>query len=97
MLGLLVIGSDRVRAKLFGFIQRLSGGARLLGPRGQILVERFVENVIIALLQRLADGVQYLKKPGNLLTVLLLSLAVWLMNALSFYLVSLGCPGITLD
>ncbi len=97
MLSLLIIGSDRLRTNLFGFIRRLSGGARLLGPRGQALADRVVENMVIALLQRLADGIQYLKKPGNLLTVLLLSVAVWLMNALSFYLVALGCPGITLN
>jgi hypothetical protein len=97
MLGLAVIGSDRLRAKLFDLIRRVGGGARLLGPRGQALADRVVENMIIALLQRLAEGVQYLKKPGNLLIVLLLSAAVWLMNALSFYLVSLGCPGIALN
>lgn len=97
MLGLFVVGSDRVRPRLFDLIRRLTGGVRLLGPRPHALVKRIVENMVIGLLQRLADGVQYLKKPGNLLTVLLLSVAVWLMNALSFYLVSLGCPGIALN
>ena len=97
MLGLVVVGNDKARQQLINLTRRLAGTARILGPRGHALANRIAEDLLIALLQRLADGVQYLKKPLNLLTVLVLSFAVWLLNALSFYLVALGCPEMALN
>ena len=96
MLGLFVVGSDNTRQLLVRVIRRLAGATRILGPRGHAFANRVAEDMLIALLQRLANGVLYLKKPGNLLTVLVLSAAIWILNALSFYLVALGCPGIAL-
>lgn len=42
-------------------------------------------------------GFALVKKPGRLIFCMLLSILIWLVSALSYYLFSLGCPGVELS
>ncbi|MBL0715055.1 MAG: flippase-like domain-containing protein [Desulfosarcina sp.] len=97
MLGLFFIGHNGVRQRLFFLIRRITAYARILGPRWQTRITHATETFIITFLQRFADGLQYLSKPGHLLVMIALSMSTWVLNALSFYLVARGCPGIGLS
>lgn len=96
LLGLIFFLHDGFRQRLFHFIGWFANGARRFIPHSYARPIQTVESHIITLLQHFSEGLRYLKTPGNLLTVLFLSLAVWQLNALSFYLLARGCSQINL-
>ncbi len=95
-LGLVLIIHAGMRKRMTAFVRRIADGVRGVMPASQSSKINLVEDHIVALLERFAVGLQYLKSPGNLLTVTLLSLLTWLLIGLSFYLVACGSPGIDL-
>ena len=52
---------------------------------------------VIRLLDNVASGFATIKNPKITLQCLVLSVVTWIIQAASFYLLSLGCPGVALD
>ncbi|MDJ0884478.1 MAG: lysylphosphatidylglycerol synthase transmembrane domain-containing protein [Desulfobacterales bacterium] len=95
-LALALIIYEGTRKHMSTLVRRLAEGVRRVLPASQSSRINLMEDQICALLERFAVGLQYLKTPGNVLTVTLLSLLTWLLIGLSFYLVARGSPGIEL-
>ncbi len=95
-LALALIIHEGMRARMTALVHRIADGVRRVMPASQGSTVKMVEDHICALLERFAVGLQYLKTPGNLFTITLLSLLIWLLIGLSFYLVARGSPGIDL-
>ncbi len=54
-------------------------------------------NTINGFLISFSKGFALVKNPGRLILCLLLSILIWIISALSYYLFSLGCPGVELS
>lgn len=91
--GLLMIAHNGMRIWLAGII---TGLINIVGRRFPLTRHRIptFSRHVEKLLDRFAEGLQCLKNPVNLLKAALLSLFTWLLNALSFYGIVCGSPGI---
>ena len=94
--GLVLIAHDGLRQRLVALLDRIAQAVAQAVPPAHGRRVRTVQNHVEALLERFSEGLQYTKRPGNLLTVTLLSMLTWLLIGLSFYLVARGSPGIDL-
>ena len=52
---------------------------------------------ISGMIENFSGGFKLLNSPVKIITCIVLSYAVWITQALSYYLISLGCPGIGLS
>ena len=52
---------------------------------------------IIRIIDNIASGLEIIKSPKKVIQIFLLSLLVWFLMALSFYIMALGYPGIDLS
>ena len=59
-------------------------------------IENRICRPIVRALDNFADGLRLIRHPITMILCLGLSVAIWLINAASFYFVALGCPGIPL-
>ncbi len=96
VVGLLLVALDGMRTRIVGLIRLMAQGARRLTPQSHRHRIETVENGVIALLTRFAEGLHYLKSPARLLGFAGFSILIWLLTAFSFYLVACGSPGIDL-
>ncbi|MDJ0991217.1 MAG: lysylphosphatidylglycerol synthase transmembrane domain-containing protein [Desulfobacterales bacterium] len=96
VVGLLLVALDGMRTRIVGLIRLMAHGARRLTPQSHHHRIETAEKGIIGLLARFAEGLQSLKSPGRLFGFAMFSLLIWLLVALSFYLVACGSPGIDL-
>ena len=94
---LALIIHEGMRKRVIAFVRRLADGLRGVLPASHGSKINRLEDHFCVLVERFAVGLQYLKTPGRLFTVGLLSLLTWLLIGLSFYLVARGSPGIDLD
>jgi uncharacterized protein (TIRG00374 family) len=54
-------------------------------------------NPLVRLLENFASGFATIQSPSRILLCLLLSILIWLIAALSYYVFSLGCPGVDIS
>lgn len=69
---------------------------RFLGQRWSDTIENKICRPIVSAMDNFTDGLSLIRRPITLALCLVLSVAVWLTNAASFYFIALGCPGISL-
>ena len=67
------------------------------GPRWKKKVKERVCMPVVGMLDSVAAGFDLLKSPTKLVQCFLLSLIVWALSAVSYYMVSLGCPGVNIS
>ena len=96
VVGLLLVALDGMRTRIVGLIRFMARGARRLTPQSHRHRIDAVENGILVLLARFAEGLHYMKSPGRLFGFAMFSLLIWLLVALSFYLMACASPGIDL-
>lgn len=93
---MLFVGSNRIREKLNSIIFNLPG---IFFHNNQMLkqkIEQKICNPIIDLMENVGAGVSILKNPIQILICFLLTIIIWIFAGLSYYLLSLGFPGISL-
>lgn len=66
-----------------------------VGPKGKAKLQ-YVSGFLATLIDNFASGFALIKNPVKLLSCVLLTVAVWSSAALSYFVFSLGCPGIHL-
>ncbi len=67
-----------------------------LSSRCQPYVDRLA-SIIIRLIENFASGLALVKNPGRLIACLSLTILIWGITALSYFVFALGCPGIRLS
>ncbi len=96
VLGLLLVALDGMRTRVVRLMGRLAHGTHRLTPESYQGRIEATEKGIMGLLARFAEGLQSLKSPGRLFGFATFSLLIWLLVALSFYLMACASPGIDL-
>jgi uncharacterized protein (TIRG00374 family) len=93
-----LVAFDKSRAALNRFIDRLPDMLLFLAPRGtRQWVRRHISMRINRLLNHAATGLLLFKHPAKLAACSGLTLVIWLLTALSYYTMALGCPGVDLS
>jgi len=97
ILGIVLISFAKIREKAKRIIIRIP---ELFFFAGQGFREKIQEKVcvfLINIMENIASGFSLVKFPKRIFFCLGLSFVIWVLSAFSYYLFSLGCPGIGLS
>ncbi|MGD9332117.1 MAG: lysylphosphatidylglycerol synthase transmembrane domain-containing protein, partial [Desulfobacterales bacterium] len=96
ILAVFSLGHDRLRHRCLAWISLLPAFLERLRPgKPEGLVHRAVPQ-LVAFIERSAQGVKYVCNFRGFIVATAISLAFWGFNALMFYFLSIGSPGIEL-
>jgi uncharacterized protein (TIRG00374 family) len=95
LLGLSALAFSAPRRWMIGLIEASVGMTIIAGPRLHAAV-RCIGNALIGWLGSFAKGLSLVGHPRRALACLALTIAIWTMGVLSYFVFSLGCPGIDL-
>jgi len=96
-LAMLALSARRVRDGLGKFIMKLPSYCVFLPPHRQKWLQSSACEPVTRMLDHVGKGLAMLNRPGRIAWCLALSAAIWMLGALSYYLMILGCPGVTLN
>ncbi len=94
--GIVLISIARFRKFINSLIMSLPNLFFFTGEQFKATVLNRVSRPLTSFVENFAQGFHLLRYPKKLFTCILLSLIIWSLSALSFYLFSLGSPGIDL-
>ncbi|MFC1858868.1 lysylphosphatidylglycerol synthase transmembrane domain-containing protein [Thermodesulfobacteriota bacterium] len=97
VMGIVVISIERTRNLL---AKAIMGIPRLFFFADTAFREKISEKVsklLIRILENIAAGFSLVRHPGKISSCFALSFIIWSFQALSFYILAIGCPGIELS
>ncbi|MFO7965705.1 MAG: lysylphosphatidylglycerol synthase transmembrane domain-containing protein [Desulfobacterales bacterium] len=95
--GITVICIPRFRKKIGLGIQKIPAMLFFLGPSGKHFIHERICMPLIAFLDHTAFGFSFLRYPKKVISCAALTCAIWILAAASYFLVAMGCPGISLS
>lgn len=95
LLGIGLVSSTQVRRTLEGLLQRTADWIPDRYAQIKTRVHRMVR-LLSQVMDGVASGFYLLKSPLKIGLCTILSVAIWLLMGLSYYIFALGCPGIDL-
>ena len=95
--GILLISIDRTRNLLIALIEGLPGILFFLKEKQQDLVREKVCRLFVNVIKNFANGFAMVKSPSKLAACTGLSVLIWILSAVSYYAMALGCPGLDLS
>lgn len=93
--GIILVSIDHSRKIIYNIIDWIPKPFSFLGPKVNAVILR-LSGVAKKIIANFASGFALIKNPKSLILCLGVSIIVWLLNGLAFYLFSLGCKGIDL-
>jgi uncharacterized protein (TIRG00374 family) len=94
--GILLFSIEKFRAFIYRVIRLTPRLVFFAGHGFQTTFGKRICEPVIGILENIAQGFALVKYPRKVFFCALLSSLIWSLQALSYYLVSLGCPGINL-
>ena len=97
IVGIVLISVKQSRRLIVDFIMKLPG---LFSWAGKTFKDKMAEKICLPItrgIEHIAIGFQMVKKPRRMLFCLVLTIAVWLLTAASYYVMAFGCPGVNLS
>ncbi len=94
--GIILVSINAVRQYIFAGLEWIPGKFSFLGSGFQTFLTRatlFIQKIII----NISSGFVLIKQPKLMIMCLTSSIIIWLLNGLSYYIFSLGCPGVELS
>jgi len=95
--GIALVGFNKTRKLITDLINRMPGMFFFAGPDLKKKIKKKFSEPLVNTVENFATGFTLIKYPMKLFTCFNLSVLVWGLAAFSYYLVSLGCPGIELS
>lgn len=95
--GIVMVSIERSRKLINRFILKIPS---LFIWKSNLFKEKIQERFcspLVGIVENFATGFSLVKEPKKVLACLVLSILVWFLSAFSFYIMSLGCPGIDLS
>jgi uncharacterized protein (TIRG00374 family) len=92
--GIVLISIDRIRKLARWMIMKIPGILSFTGSKGQEIIGRYFCLPLVSIIENIAAGFGLVKNLKNLSLCLFFSLTIWLMQAVSYYIITLGCPGV---
>ncbi|MBU0991295.1 MAG: flippase-like domain-containing protein [Proteobacteria bacterium] len=95
--GIATISLDRSRNMIIKILQKIPALLSLGVHRISNAIKIYLTGPLESLVINIASGFSLVKNPLNLFNCIFLSMAIWGLSVLSYYLFSLGCPGVSLS
>lgn len=95
--GIILVTVDFTRAYINGAIMLIPRLFFFSGPRGKEKIKSMICLRLVSVVNNIAAGFGLVKNIRQLLLCFMLSFAVWVINAVSYYVMAIGCPGLNLS
>jgi len=95
--GIILVGFETTRTLIKKIIMAMPAMFFFAGDTARLWIEQKICMPLTALVENVATGFSQVKHPKSLIFCIGLSFAVWVLVALSYYVMSIGCPGIELS
>jgi len=96
IVGIILITIGKVRDFFYGVIRFLPNLAFFVGPNIKKSIHRKFCEPLIGIIESIAQGFALIRYPKKLILCSILSVLIWGLAAFSYYVFSIGCPGINL-
>jgi hypothetical protein len=97
ILGIAMVAFNKTRRMINDLITRMPGMFFFAGPDFKKKIQKKICNPLVRVVENFATGFTLVKYPMKICACFGISVVIWGLAALSYYLVSLGCPGIELS
>ncbi len=94
--GIVLVGIDASRRRIYALIEWVSKRVTFLGPAAHSVFLKTSQR-LTKIISNIASGFALINNPKQIILCLVTSLTIWLLNGLSYYLFALGCQGIGLS
>ncbi|MBW2604326.1 MAG: flippase-like domain-containing protein [Deltaproteobacteria bacterium] len=95
--GIAMVAFNKTRNVIINLITRMPGMFFFAGPGFKKTIQKKIGKPLVSVVENFATGFTLVKYPMKICACLGLSVVIWGLAAFSYYLVSLGCPGIELS
>ena len=95
--GIALVAFNKTRNMINELIMRLPGLFFFARPDLKEKIQKKISKPFVSFVENFATGFTLVKYPMKICACALLSVLIWGLAAFSYYLVSLGCPGIELS
>jgi uncharacterized protein (TIRG00374 family) len=95
--GIILMGFKKTRKGINAVILWMPQTLFFVGPEVKKKIQKNICDRLVSFVENLATGFLLVKYPAKMCACIGLSLAIWMLEAYSFYVMSLGCPGIGLS
>lgn len=95
--GIIIIGFDFTRKIINRIIMGIPSFLFFFGASLKKKIQDKVCTPVVNIIENFASGFSFIKSPKLILICIILSVIIWVLSALTYYVFSLGCPGINLS
>ena len=97
IVGIVLMAFNKTRNVIKNLITRMPGIFFFAGPEFKEKIQKKICEPLVGIVENFAAGFTLVKYPMKICACASLSVIIWGLAAFSYYLVSLGCPGIELS
>ena len=97
IVGIALVAFNKTRDVINDLITRIPGMFFFAGPDFKKKIQKKICAPLVSVVNNIATGFKLVKYPMRICACFSLSVVIWGLAAFSYYLVSLGCPGIELS
>ena len=94
ILGVVLVSVRKSREAIAALFLKIPGALFFLSASYKKKCEKNIIRPLIQLMDHFAQGLSLFQRPGKTIACLLLSLTIWLVQALSYHVMTFSCPGI---
>ncbi len=95
--GIVFISIDATRNLLIALIERFPGFLFFIRKKHREMIRDRVCGFIVNIIKNFADGFSMVKSPLKLASCAGLSVIIWILSAVSYYIMAMGCPGLEIS
>ena len=97
IMGMLLVSFEWSRRHMIRFIQKSPNLLFFLSAPSRDRIRHTLCSPLVRMLDNFASGFATIQSPSRILICLMLSILIWLIMALSYYVFSLGSPGVAIS
>lgn len=95
--GMAVISISKTRNLLTACILKIPDILLFLKPENREFIKSVTAPVLIRLISNISSGFRLINHPSTLIKCFILSFLIWMIQALSYHILTMACPGVTLS
>jgi len=95
--GVVIVGFDTTRKMINRIIMGIPFVLFFFGSSFKKKIQDKVCEPVVHIIENIASGFSIIKSPKLILICIIFSVIIWMLAALTYYVFSLGCPGIKLS
>lgn len=97
IVGIIIISIDFTQKIIIRTIMFFASLFSFLGPAGEQKIAKYIVSPLIHIIENIAAGFVLVKDFKRMFLCLVISGIIWFINAASYYVMALGCPGLGLS